>query len=103
MFSIKKRFGTSYINCKKNTDNENFKEWLVKLLIPLERKMKKIIKVKRKKLQKLSGEHNIKELESDKFTEHLGLFTFFNDFSKYCEAFSPDTNNIANLVMLGKF
>ena len=59
MFSIKKRFGTSYINCKKNTDNENFKEWLVKLLIPLERKMKKIIKVKRKKLQKLSGEHDI--------------------------------------------
>ena len=36
---------------------------------------------------------------SDRFTEHLGLFTFF--FSKNCEAFSPDINNIANLVALG--
>ena len=38
---------------------------------------------------------------SDRFTEHLSLFTFFDDFSKYFEAFSPDITNIANLVMLG--
>ena len=38
---------------------------------------------------------------NDRFTEHLGLFTFFDDFSKYCEVFSPDINNIANLVTLG--
>ena len=31
----------------------------------------------------------------------LGLFTFFDDFSKYCETFSPDINNIANLVTFG--
>ena len=37
---------------------------------------------------------------SDRFTEHLSLFTFFDDFSKYFEAFSPDITNIANLVML---
>ena len=63
--------------------------------------MKKIIKLKRKKLQKLSGEHVIKELVSDRFTDHLGFFTFFDDFSKYCKPLSPDINNIANLVMLG--
>ena len=101
MFSIEKKFWDELYQLEKNTDNENLKDWLVKLLIHLERKMKKIIKIKRKKLQKLSGEHNIKELVSDRFTEHLGLFTFFDDFSKYCEAFSPDINNIANLVTLG--
>ena len=63
--------------------------------------MKKTTKVKRKKLQKLSGEGDIKELVSDRFTENLGLFTFFDDFSQYCEAFSPDITNIANLVKLG--
>ena len=82
-------------------NNENFNECLVKLLIHLERKMKKIVKVKRKKLQKLSGARNIKELVSDRFTEHLGLFTFFGDFSKYCEAFPPDITNIANLITFG--
>ena len=62
---------------EKNTGDENFKERLVKLLIHLERKMKKIIKVKRKKLQKLSGEHRIKDLVSDRSKENLDLFTFF--------------------------
>ena len=63
--------------------------------------MKKITNVKRKKLWKLSWEGDIKELVSDRFTEHLGLFTFSDDFSKYCEAFSLDINNICNLVTLG--
>ena len=63
--------------------------------------MKKVIKVKRKKLQKLSGEHGIKELVNHRLTEDLSLFTFFDDFSKYCEAVSPDINNSANLVTLG--
>ena len=80
MFSIEKKFWDELYQLEKNTDNENFKEWLVKLLIHLERKMKTIIKVKRKKLQKLSGEHDIKEFVSDRFTEHLGLFTFLTTF-----------------------
>ena len=52
-------------------------------------------------MQKLSGEHDIKELGSDRFTEHLGLFTFFDEFSKYCEVFSPDIKNIVYLLTLG--
>ena len=38
---------------------------------------------------------------SDIFTEHLGLFTFFKNYSQYSEEFSPDISNIANLVTLG--
>ena len=80
MFSIEKKCWDELYQLKKNNDNENFKEWLVKLLIHLERKMKKITNVKRKKLLKLSGERDIKELVSDRFTEHLGLFTFLTTF-----------------------
>ena len=101
MFSIQKKFWDQLYQLEKNNDNDNFKELLVKLLIHLERKIKKIIKVKRNNFQKLSGEHDINELVSDRFTEHLGLFTFFDDFAKYCEVFSPDINNVANLVTLG--
>ena len=42
--------------------------------------MKKITKVKRNKLRKLSGGGDVKELASDRFTEHLGLFTFLTTF-----------------------
>ena len=47
MFIIEKKFWNELYQLEKNTGNENFKEWLVKLLIHLERKMTKIIKVKR--------------------------------------------------------
>ena len=86
MFSIEKKFWDELYQLEKNNDSINFKEWLVKLLIHLEKRMKNITKKKRKKLRKLSGE---------------GDFNFFDDFSKYCEAFSPDITNIANLVTLG--
>ena len=62
--------------------------------------MKNITKKKRKKLQKLSGEGDIKELVSERFTEHLRLFIFFDDLSKYSMT-CPDITNIANLVTLG--
>ena len=39
--------------------------------------MEKITKIKRKKLRKLSGECDIKELVSERLTEHLSLFNFF--------------------------
>ena len=46
MFCIERKFWDDGYELEKNNDKENFKEWLVKLLIHLERKMKKITKVK---------------------------------------------------------
>ena len=63
----------------------------MKLLIHL---AKKITKVKRKKLRKLSGEGDIKELGGDRFTEHLGLFTF-------CGSLQILIITLGNLVTLG--
>ena len=55
-----------------------------------------ITKVKRKKLWKLSGKVDIKELVSDRITEHLGLFTFFDNFYKLYEGkfVSPNVINL---------
>ena len=50
---MEKTFWNELYQLKKNNDNENFKKGLVNLLVHLERKMKKITKVKREKLQKL--------------------------------------------------
>ena len=70
IFSIEKRLLDETYELEKNNENENFKEWLMKLLIHSGRKMKKITKVKRK-FQKLSRERDIKELVSDRFREYI--------------------------------
>ena len=80
MFNIEKKFWDELYQLEKNNDSINFKEWLVKLLIHLEKRMKNITKKKRKKLRKLSGEGDIKELVSESFTEHLSLFNFLTTF-----------------------
>ena len=52
MYSIEKKFWDELYQLEKKNDNENFKESLVKLLINLERKLKKIIKVKKRSCRK---------------------------------------------------
>ena len=73
--SALKKFCDELYQLEKNNDNE-------KLLIHLKRKIRKITNIKRKKLEKLSGKLDIKEVVSDRFPEHLGLFTFCGDSSK---------------------
>ena len=46
IFSIEKKLLDETYELEKNNENENFKEWLMKLLIHSGRKMKKITKVK---------------------------------------------------------
>ena len=45
------QFWDELYQLNKNNDNGNFKEWLVKLFIHLEKNMKKVNRVKRKKSQ----------------------------------------------------
>ena len=37
---------------------------------------------------------------SKRFQEYIDIFTFLNDFSVYCDNFSPDIVNAANLSSL---
>ena len=76
------------------------KNWLIKLHVHLEKRLKKINIKKMKKLHKLSGNSVIKGNVSTRFQEHLDIFTFLNDFSIYCDNFSPDIGNAANLATL---
>ena len=66
-------------------------------------KMKNITKKKRKKLRKLSGEGDIKELVSERFTEHLSLFNFFDDFLKYYNHPSLEKPSNAATLLDGRY
>ena len=70
-------------------------------MVHLEKKVKKVSKTKQRKLGKLANDVTLKEHVSERFKEHLSLFTFYNEFVKFCEEFCPDVVNLANLVTLG--
>ena len=98
--NIEGRFWAELQQLQENNTDDHFKDWFVKLLIHLEKKIKKITKAKRKKLEKSASHEYLRKLVSERFDEHLDLFTFPSDLSNYCENFCPDVVNIANLVTL---
>ena len=100
MNNIEGRFWVELQQLQENNTDDRFKNWLVKLLLHLEMKIKKIIKTKRKKLEKLANHEYLRKLVLERFDKHLDLFTFPSDLSSYCENFCPDFVNIANLVTL---
>ena len=75
-------------------------DWLVKLLVHLEKKIKIITKTKRKKLEKLKNNEYLRKLVSELFDKHLDLLTIPRDLSNYCENICPDVINVANSVTL---
>ena len=62
IFNVEKRFWDELYQLEKNNDNINFKKWLVKLLIHLEKRMKKITKIKRKNCRSSQGKVILKNL-----------------------------------------
>ena len=98
--SIEGRFWSELQQLQENNTDDHFKDWLVKLLIHLEKKIKKTTKTKRKKLENLANHEHLRKLVRNRFEEHLDLFAFPSDLSNYCENFCPDVVNIANLVIL---
>ena len=95
-----KKFWDELQELHKDNTEEDMRNWLIKLHIHLEKRLKKISKKKIKKLHKISGNSVIKDNVSMRFQEHLDIFTFFNDFSVHCDNFSPDIVNAANLATL---
>ena len=76
------------------------RNWLIKLHVHLENRLKKISKKKIKKLHKLSGNSVIKDNVSTRFQEYLDIFPSLNDFSVHCDNFSREIVNAANLATL---
>ena len=98
--NIERRFWAEVQQLQESKTDDHFKDWLVKLLVHLEKKIKKNTKTKRKKLEKLANNEYLRKLVSERFDEHLDLFTFPSDLLNYCENVCPDVVNIANLVTL---
>ena len=94
------RFWDELQELHRNNTEEDMRNWLIKLHVHLQKRLKKISKKKIKNLHKLKGNSVIKDNASSRFQEHLDIFTFFIDFSVYCDNFSPDIVNAANLATL---
>ena len=57
-------------------ESEDLKDWLVKLVVHLEREIERIMWRKRNKLKKLCTSETFKQLVDERFLEHSNLFTF---------------------------
>ena len=62
---------------------EDLKEWLVKLMIHLLRKIEKITRRRREK-KTLCTDETSKQLVDERFLGHPNLFTFFADLKNFC-------------------
>ena len=85
---------------EKQQESEDLSQWLVKLIVHMEKAIERIIRRKRKRLKKLCSEGTSKQLVDERFLEQSNLFTFFTDLKNYCNDFSPDVLNLANLLTL---
>ena len=65
---------------QESKTDDHFKDWFVKLLVHLEKKIKKITKTKREKWEKLTNNEYFRKLVSERFDEHLDLFIFPTNF-----------------------
>ena len=79
MFTLEKKFWDELEELHKN-NTEDMSNWLIKLHVHLEKRLKKISKKKIKKLHKLSGNSVTKDNVSMRFQEHLDIFTFLMIF-----------------------
>ena len=90
LFTIEERFWAELRYLEKEQESEDLKEWLVKLIVHLEREVERIIRRKRKKLKKLCTDETSKQLVDERFLEHSNLFTFFTEPKNFRDDFSPD-------------
>ena len=77
IFTLEKKFWDELRELHKNNIEEDMSNWLIKLHVHLERRLKKISKKKIKKLHKISRNSVIKDNVSTHFQEHLNIYTFF--------------------------
>ena len=100
LFTIEEKFWAELHYLEKEQESEDLKEWLVKLIVHLEREVERTIRRKRKKLKKLCTDEMSKQLVDERFLEHSNLFTFFAELKNFCDDFSPDILNLVNLLTL---
>ena len=83
LFTIEKKFWAELRYFEKEQESEDLKEWLVKLIVHLEREVERIIRKNRKKIKKLCTDETSKQLVDERFLEHSNLFTFFTELKNF--------------------
>ena len=82
----------SFSSCKKNNTDDHFIDWLVTLLVHLEKKTKKITKTKWKKFEKLANHEYLRKLVS-------GLTVLTWNLSNLCYRLWKSYGNNENLLL----
>ena len=100
LFTIEEKFWAELHYLEKQQKSEDLKEWLVKLTVHLEKENERVIRRNRKKPRKFCTDEISTQLVDKRFLEHSNLFTFFTDLKNFCDNFSLDILNLANLLTL---
>ena len=83
LFTTEEKFWAELRYLEKEQESEDLKEWLVKLIVHLEREVERIIRKNRKKIKKLCTDETSKQLVDERFLEHSNLFTFFTELKNF--------------------
>ena len=76
LFTIEEKFWAELRYLEKEQESEDLKEWLVKLIVHLEREVERIIRRKRKKLKRLCTDETSKHLVDERF-ENILIYLLF--------------------------
>ena len=69
LFTVEEKFWAELRFLEKQQESKDLKEWMVKLIVHLEKEIEKIIKRKRKKLKNLCTDETFNQLVDEKFLE----------------------------------
>ena len=100
-FGLEENFWDGVIEFMEGTDVDKMVDWLVKLVVDLEKLEKEIVSKKIKKLKKLCGKNNsLKGKVELRMDEHKKEFYFTKSIFDYGLQLSEDFSNLVNLLSL---
>ena len=95
-------FGNVLSIIEEEVREVSFHEWLVKLMVYLEKLEKRVLKRKKSKLRKLLlGNESKQRLALDRLDEHSNFFDFKKELYRYVDTVNKDLTNLINLMLLG--
>ena len=99
--SLETNFWNGVSEFLSRTDVDVMTDWLVKLVVDLEKLEVKTLAKKKKKLKKLCGENNfLKYNVGKRMDEHKKQFDFVNSLLDYGQILSEDFTNLVSLLTL---
>ena len=101
LFCFEEEFWKRTNDHEKTVSDDEYSEWLVKLIVHINKQERILIAKKRKKLRKLITNQDKLEDALSRFEEHINCFEFRKELEHYAELLYPDIPNIVLLILMG--